>query len=147
MLISRKRSQITIEDLKYLGKKGYVEGMSDLFIRNLKELDVTKRPLHCSDIKRESIYIKDKNVWNKECDQKSRLTNVATDIIRLHTTALQNDYQKAYPNCLIDTKSKEHEEYGKIAYEAFGGKMDIDKANQKLFRNIMKFVVINKNKF
>ena len=139
--------QITIEDLKYLGKKGYVEGMSDLFIRNLKELDVTKRPLHCSDIKRESIYIKDKNVWNKECDQKSRLTNVATDIIRLHTTALQNDYQKAYPNCLIDTKSKEHEEYGKIAYEAFGGKMDIDKANQKLFRNIMKFVVINKNKF
>ena len=138
--------QITIEDLKYLGKRGYVEGMSDLFIRNLKELDISQRPLHCSDIKRESIYIKDKNVWNKESDQKSRLTTVATDITRLHTTVLQNDYQKAYPNCLIDTKSKEHDEYGKIAYEAFGGKLDIDKANQKLFRNIMKFVVINKNK-
>lgn len=137
--------QITIEDLKYLGKKGYVEGMSELFIKNLKELDVTKRPLHCSDIKRESIYIRDKNVWNKENEQYNRLTNVATDITRLHTTVLQNDYQKAYPNCLIDTKSKEHEEYGKIAYEAFGGKMDIDKANQKLFRNIMKFVVIYKN--
>jgi hypothetical protein len=138
--------QITIEDLKYLGKKGYVEGMSNLFMKNLEELDISQRPLHCSDIKRESIYIKDKNVWNKESDQKSRLTNVATDITRLHTITLQNDYQKAYPNCLIDTKSKEHEEYGKIAYEAFGGKMDIDKANQKLFRNIMKFVVINKNK-
>lgn len=137
--------QITIEDLKHLGQKGYVEGMSDLFIKNLQDLDFTKRPLHCSDIKRESIYIKDKNVWNKENDQKVRLTNIATDITRLHTTALQNDYQKVYPNCLIDTKSKEHEEYGKIAYEAFGGKMDINKANQKLFRNIMKFVIINKN--
>ena len=138
--------QVTIEDLKHLGKKGYVEGMSNLFIKNLEELDISQRPLHCSDIKRESIYIKDKNVWNKESDQKSRLTTVATDITRLHTTALQNEYQKAYPNCLIDTKSKEHEEYGKIAYEAFGGKLDIDKANQKLFRNIMKFVFINKNK-
>ena len=137
--------QITIEDIKYLGEKGYVEGMSDLFIKNLKDLDVTKRPLHCSDIKRESIYIRDKNVWNKENEQYIRLTNVATDITRLHTTVLQNEYQKVYPNCLIDIKSKEHAEYGKIAYEAFGGKMDIDKANQKLFRNIMKFVVINKN--
>jgi hypothetical protein len=50
-----------------------------------------------------------------------------------------------YPNCLTDYKSKEHEEYGKIAYEAFGGKLDIDKANKKLLRNILKNIIINKN--
>ena len=139
--------QVTIEDLKILGKKGYVEGMSNLFIKNLEELDISQRPLHCSDEKRESIYIRDKNVWKKENDQKNHLTRIATDICRINTIALQNDYQKMYPHCLTDRKSKEHEEYGKIAYEAFGGKLDIDKANKKLFRNIMKAAVIKKNMF
>lgn len=139
--------QVTIEDLKHLGKKGYVEGMSNLFIKNLEELDISKRPLHCSDEKRETIYIRDKNSWKKETDQKKYLTSIATDICRINTIALQNDYQKKYPHCLTDTKSKEHEEYGKIAYEAFGGKLDIDKANKKLFRNIIKATVIKKNMF
>lgn len=139
--------QITIEDLKNLAKNGYVEGMSDLLIKNLKQLDVTKRPLHCSDLKRESIYIRDKNLWNKGDDKKKRLSKIATDITRLNTIALQGEYQNRYPHCLIDTKSKEHGEYGKIAYEAFGGKIDIDKANKKLFHNIMKYVVIDKNTF
>jgi hypothetical protein len=139
--------QVTIEDLKILGKKGYVEGMSNLFIKNLEELDISQRPLHCSDEKRETIYIRDKKSWKKENDQKNHLTGIATDICRVNTIALQNDYQKKYPHCLTDTKSKEHEEYGKIVYEAFGGKLDIDKANKKLFRNIMKATVIKKNIF
>ena len=139
--------QVTIEDLKILGKKGYVEGMSNLFIKNLEELDISQRPIHCSDEKRESIYIRDKKSWKKENDQKNHLTRIATDICRINTIALQNDYQKMYPHCLTDRKSKEHEEYGKIAYEAFGGKLDIDKANKKLFRNIMKAAVIKKNIF
>ena len=139
--------QITIDDLKNLAKDGYVEGMSNLFIKNLEQLDVTKRPLHCSDLKRESIYIRDKNLWNKGDNKMKRLTKIATDITRLNTTALQGEYQKKYPHCLTDTKSKEHDEYGKIAYEAFGGKIHIDKANKKLFHNIMKYVVIDKNTF
>ena len=137
--------QVTIEDLKNLGENGYVEGMSHLFIKNLEELDISQRPLHCSDVKRETVYIRDKNSWKKENDQKNHLTKIATDIARINTIALQNDYQKKYPYCLTDRKSKEHNEYGKIAYEAFGGKLDIDEANKKLFRNIMKVVAIKKN--
>lgn len=137
--------QVTVEDIKHLGKAGYVEGMSKLLIKSLEELDITQRPLHCSDIKRETIYIRDKNLWTKESDQKVRLTKIAMDISRINTTVLQNEYQKMYPNCLTDYKSKEHEEYGKIAYEAFGGKLNIDKANKKLFRNIMKMVSISKS--
>ena len=107
-------------------------------------MDVTQRPLHCSDIKREIIHIRDKSSWDKDNSQKVRLTGIATDIARLHTIALQDKYQKEYPNCLTNFKSKEHNEYGKIAYEAFGGKLDLDNANKKLFRNILKVVTIDK---
>lgn len=138
--------EVTVQDLKYLAKKGYVEGLSNLLIKHLEVLDITKRPLHCSDIKREIIHIKDKNIWEKDNDQKLRLTTIATDISRLNTIALQGKYQEEYPNCLIDFKSKEHNEYGKIAYEAFGGKLDLDVANRKLFRNILKVVTIDKCK-
>lgn len=137
--------EVSIQDLKCLAKKGYVKGLSDLLIKNLEELDITKRPLHCSDVKREIIYIRDKNNWEKDSDQKMRLTSVATDITRLNTIALQNKYQLEYPNCLTDYKSKEHEEYARIAYEAFGGKLNLDEANKKLFRNILKVVTIDKN--
>ena len=137
--------EVTVQDLKYLAKKGYVEGLSNLLIKNLEELDITKRPLHCSDIKREIIHIKDKNNWEKDNDQKIRLTSVATHITRLNTIALQNKYQNEYPVCLTDYNSKEHDEYGKIAYEAFGGKLNLDKANKKLFRNILKVITIDKS--
>lgn len=139
--------EVTISDLKNLGKIGYVEGMSDLLIKKLKEIDITKRPLHCSDLKRETVYIRDKHLWNKENIEKKKLTKIATDISRLNTIALQGKYQEEYPNCLTDFKSKEHEEYGKIAYEAFGGKLDIDTANKKLFKSLMRFVAIDKNNF
>jgi hypothetical protein len=136
--------EISIQDLKHLGKAGYVEGMADLFIKNLEELDVSKRPLHCSDLKRETVHIRDKNKWEKENDQRNRLTKVMIDIARLNTIALQNEYKEKYPNCMTDYKSKEHEEYGKIAYEAFGGKLDLDNANKKLLRSILKRILINK---
>lgn len=136
--------EVTVQDLKYLAKKGYVEGFSNLFIKHLEELDVSKRPLHCSDIKREIIHIRDKNNWEKDNDQKLRLTGIATDISRLNTIALQGKYQEQYPHCLRDSKSKEHNEYGKIAYEAFGGKLDLDTANKKFFRNLFKVVAIDK---
>jgi hypothetical protein len=136
--------EITIQDLKHLGKAGYVEGMADLFIKNLEELDVSKRPLHCSDLKRETVHIRDKNKWEKENNQRNRLTKVMTDIVRLNTIALQNEYKEKYPNCMTDYNSKEHEEYGKIVYEAFGGKLDLDNANKKLLRNILKRILINK---
>jgi hypothetical protein len=136
--------EVTVQDLKYLAKKGYVEGFSNLFIKHLEELDITKRPLHCSDIKREIIHIRDKKNWEKDNDQKMRLTGIATDISRLNTIALQGKYQEQYPHCLKDSNSKEHTEYGKIAYEAFGGKLDLDTANKKFFRNLFKIVAIDK---
>lgn len=139
--------EVTVQDLKYLAINGYVEGLSKLLIKNLEVLDVTKRPLHCSDLKRETVHIKNKYTWEKDNIQKTYLTKVATDISRLNTIALQSKYQEKYPKCLTDFKSKEHQEYSKIAYEAFGGKLNINDANRKLFRNILKVIAIDKSEY
>jgi len=136
--------EITITDLKRLGKEGYVSALTTLLIDNLKEIDITKRPMHCSDIKRETIYIRDLKGWEKENSHKVRLNRVLNEITRLNTIALQGIYQKAYPHCLTDHKSKEHKEYGEIAYNAFGGKGDIDKLNKIIIRNLVKEIRIQK---
>lgn len=136
--------EITITDLKRLGKEGYVAALSTLLIDNLKEIDITKRPIHCSDLKRETIYIRDLKGWEKENSHKVRLHRVLNEITRLNTIALQGIYQKAYPHCLTDHKSKEHKEYGEIAYNAFGGKGDIDKLNKIIIHNLVKEIRIQK---
>ena len=55
-----------MSDLEKVGKLGFVEGISDLIVKNLKALDVNKRPVHCSDTKREILYVKDENKWEKD---------------------------------------------------------------------------------
>jgi len=136
--------EITISDLKRLGKDGYVEALSALLIENLKEIDITRRPMHCSDIKRETIYIRDLKGWEKENSHKVRLNRVLNEITRLNTIALQGLYQKMYPHCLTDHKSKEHKEYGEIVYNAFGGKGDLDQLNKIIIRNLIKVIKIQK---
>jgi small nuclear ribonucleoprotein (snRNP)-like protein len=62
--------KIQLSDLENVGEIGYVDGISNIIIKNLKELDVTQRPVHCTDKKRETIYIKDENKWEKDEDNK-----------------------------------------------------------------------------
>lgn len=136
--------EITLTDLKRLGREGYVEALSKLLIDNLKEIDITKRPIHCSDVKRETIYIKILKAWEKEDTNKARLTRVINELTRLNTIALQDIYQKAYPHCLTDHNSIEHKEYGEIAYNAFGGKGDIEKLNKIIIHKLVREIKIEK---
>jgi hypothetical protein len=136
---------VGIKDLKFLGKKGYVEAISSLIISNLNKLDITKRPMHCSDVKRETICIKTKNAWEKENKEKKLINNLIEDVQRANTIALQGKYQEEFPQCMTDYNSKEHQEYGEIAYQAFGGKGDIDDLNKKIIRRIVKEIQIDKN--
>jgi len=62
--------QISYEDLENNAQLGFVGGISKIFLNNLKQLDVTERPIHCTDVKRETIYIKDENTWTKQPDDK-----------------------------------------------------------------------------
>ena len=137
--------EITIPDLKRLGKCGYVEALSNLLITHLRSIDYTRRPMHCSDVKRETIYIRDKHKWEKENEEKKRLNRLLLGVTRMNTIALQNIYQKQYPHCLTNHKSKEHKEYGEIAYNAFGGsKGDTDQLNKYIIKNLIKEIKIEK---
>ena len=137
--------EITIPDLKRLGKCGYVEALSNLLITHLRSIEYTRRPMHCSDVKRETIYIRDKHKWEKENEKKKRLNRLLLGVTRMNTIALQDIYQKKYPHCLTNHKSKEHKEYGEIAYNAFGGsKGDADKLNKYIIKNLIKEIKIEK---
>jgi hypothetical protein len=140
--------EVTIEDLQYLGKNGYVEGMSKLILQNLQQLEVSRRPLHCSDVKREMIYIRDKDAWEKETKLINKLAKVLTNLSRLHTIAVQSKYQEKYPQCVTDRNSKEHREYGEIVHEAFGGSAkNIDNQNNKIIRKFLHEIEIKKNEY
>jgi len=135
--------EVTVSDLRKLGNKGYVEGISSLIIDKLNELDVTKRPIHSSDAKRYTIYIKDDNVWKK--DEKNRIKKLLWDIAKLETCALHEGSHKLFPK-FEERTSKDHEIYWRIFYNALGGKDgDIDDLQNKVIKKIVKSVVIDKN--
>jgi len=135
--------EVSIADLKKLGNKGYVEGISSLMINKLNELDVTKRPIHSTDVKRNSIYIKDDDVWEK--DEKDRLMSILWDVARKETQALEAKYKLEFPKCETDRNSREHEEYWRIFYNAMGGKGgNIDDLQKNVIRRIVQNVAIDK---
>ena len=137
--------EVSIMDLKKLGNKGYVEGISSLMINKLNELDITKRPIHSTDVKRNSIYIKDDDEWEK--DEKGKLMSTLWDVARLETRALESKYKKEYPKCETDRDSREHEEYWRIFYNAMGGKGgDIEDLQRKVVKKIVQNVAIDKTK-
>jgi hypothetical protein len=137
--------EVSISDLKKLGNKGYVEGISDLMISRLNDLDVTKRPIHSTDAKRDTMYVKDEDVWEK--DEKNKINKVLWDVTRMETRALEEKYKEQFPKCVTDRDSKEHEEYWRIFYNAMGGKAgDVDKLQKKVIKNIVQSVAIDKTK-
>lgn len=134
---------IQIEDLIKVGKLGYVRGITEIIVTNLKKLDITKRPLHCSDIKRETMYIKDKDIWEKDTEQKERLRKVVKEISMANSRALPK-FKERFP-ASNNYNSKLAQEYDDIAIETLGGKdMDIQPNQKKIMKNIAKEVFIEK---
>ena len=134
--------RVTIEDLKRIGNAGYVEGVSALIIDHLKDLDITKRPLHCSDVKRETMYIKDNDVWAKDNEHKEKLKSVLNEINKRNVKAIQQ-YQNQYPDYNTHNSKVSHE-YNEIVFECFGGKNDnMDESKQKVIGRIAPVVKVN----
>jgi hypothetical protein len=138
--------KLQLSDLDMIGRVGYVEGMSKIFLRNLKELDVFKRPIHCSDLKRETIYVKDKDAWEKENGENIKIKRAIKEVE--HKNIKQLPQWKEENPTADDTETKKHLEYQNILLEAMGGSTleDDDKKREKIIRNIAKEVVIEKNK-
>ena len=136
--------QLQLSDIESVGKLGYVEGISNIIIKNLKALDVTKRPVHCTDPKRETIYIKDGDVWEKDEDDNKKLRKMIRSIAfrNCKNTRL---FKEKYPECM-KSESRYSDMYNKIIIEVMGGDPkinDIEKQN-KIMRKIAKEMTIDK---
>ena len=137
---------IDVKDLKYLGNKGYVEGISSIIIDKLSKMAIEMRPMHCTDIKRDNIYVRTDNNWEKEDAKKTKTNGLIREVQRANTRALQDVYQKEYPQCMTDHKSKEHKEYGEIIHQNFwGGKDNYEELNKKIIRKVAKEIPVEKN--
>jgi len=135
--------QLQLCDLEKMGEIGYVEGLSNIIINNLKELDVTERPVHCADKKREVLYVKDEDKWEKENEEREKIRK-AIKRISSKNCLLINQFKEIHPDC-TKYHSKYGDQYNKMMYEAYGGKGDNDMEKEnKIISHIAKNVTIDK---
>jgi hypothetical protein len=134
--------KLTIDDFETTGKLGYVAGISRIFIKELKKLDTEKLPIHCTDFKRETVYIKDNNTWEKENDDKIRVKWAIDSIAQLNYNQI-HQWQEKYPECRVNNTPANDKFFG-LAKVALGGygKEEEDKFREKIMRNVLKEVVV-----
>jgi len=136
--------KIQVADLESLGKVGYIEGLSNIIIKNLQAIDVNKRPVHCADQKREVIYVKEDNTWEKE-DETNKKLRKAIRMIAHKNICMLKAFREKYPDC-EEYDSKKNSQYNTIVYESMGGKGDDDyEKNSKIIKKIAKVVGIEKS--
>ena len=135
--------KIQLCDLENVGKVGFVDGISSIIVKNLNLLDETKRPVHCADTKREVMYVKDENKWEKEDEDKKKIRKMIKYVTHKNTK-LMKEFREKYPGC-EKSESKHSNSYDKLIVEAFGGKGDNDEEKEnKIIRKIAKVTTIDK---
>ena len=135
--------QVTMEDFENTGKLGYVEGITRIILNGLKQVDTTKRPIHCTDLKRETVYIKNKDAWEKENLEKEKLKTAVKQVARMNLSQLPK-WQKENPASeVLDTK--ENNDYIKYSMNALGGKSieEETKFMDKIMKNVIKEVTVS----
>ena len=136
--------KLQLSDLESVGRLGYVEGISNIIIKNLQEMDVHKRPVHCSDSKREVMYIKDEDKWEKENENKNKLRKVIKKVACKNQRLLPK-FKEEHPDC-GKYHSKYSDQYNKLVVESMGGSGDNDDEKEdKIIRKIAKNVLIDKS--
>jgi len=137
---------LQLTDLERVGELGYVEGISNIIVKNLNALDITQRPVHCTDSKREILYIKDQDKWEKEDDENKKIRKVIKKIANKNTKLLP-EFKAQHPDCVKST-SKYSDQYSKLIIESMGGSGDNDlEKEDKIIKKISKEVFIDKEKF
>jgi len=133
--------QITNGDLENVGNQGYVQGITDIIMKQLRTLDVTKRPFHCTDVKRETIYIKDADEWKKDTDEKSKLKNVIEKVATKGRRKVSG-WQHSHPEVTV-LDSNDYEMNHKILRHTWGDG-DTEKLQDKVIKNLAKEVHIDR---
>jgi hypothetical protein len=137
--------KLRMSDLEQVGEKGFVEGISNVVIGNLEELDSRQRPIHCSDQKREILYIKDNNEWIKDEKPNGKMANIIKQIANKNIRNI-SEWVKQNPDCKEST-SKNNDKYLRIVSNSMSGGTELEQQTNinKIISRIAKEVSINKN--
>ena len=140
-----KTLQLNLGDLERVGELGYTEGISRMFIKGLNDLDETRRPIHCSDLKREVIHIKDNDVWEQDNENRDKLRKAINDISNKNIMLL-DDWRQENPG-FDQYDSKKNDLYLKLLVNTMGPDSPdaTDKAFRKIIRKVASNTIIKKN--
>jgi|UniRef100_A0A6C0IN95 hypothetical protein len=135
---------VDFKDIENIGKNGYVTGMTDMILTRIKEMDVTKRPLHCTDLKRETMYIKDNDEWSKDTPDNSKLHRLM-DCVAKQNYAIIPLWRENHPEC---------QEWDHPQYEFCVSMMrnilgdvgsDQTRLDNKVIKNLSRHILVEKN--
>jgi hypothetical protein len=132
--------QLNTDDLESVGKLGYVEGMSNILITNLNKTELHKRPVHCSDISRETLYVKDADKWEREGPDHAKMVN-AVLAVEHKNVSLMGEWAAQHPRCM-DSNTKENAQYFKLSKTVTDGAQEGNIS--KIIKRVAKNVLIDK---
>jgi hypothetical protein len=134
--------ELQLSDLESVGKLGYVEGITKIMVNKLKDMDIYKRPMHCSDVKRETMYVKDEDTWEKEHISFPKLRKAIKQVSYKNMNLL-SEWRDAYPESKR-SESPHNDHYMLLIKQTMGGSGEIVENETKIIRKIAKEVVIDK---
>jgi hypothetical protein len=136
-----------IKDLEHVGEAGFVEGISDVVLDNLNDLDTVQRPIHCSDNKREILYIKDNNEWVKDDQSNTKMSKIIKQIAHKNMKIIP-EWVKKHPDC-YDSSAKSNDKYLQIVSNSMSGGTELEQKTNinKIISRVAKEVTIDKNKY
>jgi hypothetical protein len=134
----------TFQDMERTGKLGFVEGITGIFLNGLKELDIYSRPIHCTDLKRESLYVKDNDIWEKEPDDKPRLRKAIKRTANKNLKQIRV-WEEQHPD-YVDTDTQASEDHVVLAQKLLGGvsQYETEKFENTIIKNVLRGVTIDK---
>ena len=133
---------LQLSDLENVEKLGYVEGISKIMIQKLSEMDIYKRPVHCSDAKRDTMYVKDKDKWEKEGTDHA-LLHKAIKYISKKNSDLLVAWSNKYPSSK-NISSNVNDQYMRMIKQSMGGNGEIEDNEDKIIKKLAKMMIIDK---
>ena len=137
--------KVSISDLEETGELGYTEGISKLIIKNLNDIDCGDRPIHCSDSKRETLYIKEDNQWFKDDETNGKISKAIKQIAHKNIRQIP-EWVKLHPDC-YDSESTKNDKYLKIVSNSMSGGTELEQKTNisKIISKVAKEVTIDKH--
>ena len=135
---------LDMEDLTETGRLGYVNGISRILVNKLREIDTFKRPLHCTDLKRETLYIRENDEWSKEDNSKQKLKELVDRVANKNCKTMRQ-WTEIHPN-YTEMDTPENQEFMKLSDTVLGGfgEQESKQFRDKIIRSVIKEVTVNK---